>query len=208
MTSLLFNILSRFILAFSPGSKCLLISWLQSPSTAILAPKKTKSVSVSIVSQSIYHEVLRLDIMILVLSILNFKPDFSFSSFTFIKRLFSSPLLSAIRVMSSEYLRLLIFLPAILIPAWTSSSLAFCMMYTASRVTIYSLDILLSQFWTMLFHDQLFHDCCSMTSSNYCFFVCLKVSQEVGKVVWYSHLFKNFPQCVVIHTVKGFSIVI
>ena len=46
-----------------------------------------------------------------------------------------------------------------------------------------------------------------MSSSNYCFLICIHVSQEKGKVVWYSHLFKNFPQFVVIHTVKGFGIV-
>ena len=49
--------------------------------------------------------------------------------------------------------------------------------------------------------------CFSMSSSNCCFLTCLKISQEAGKVVWYSHLFKNFPQFVVIHTVEGFSIV-
>ena len=49
--------------------------------------------------------------------------------------------------------------------------------------------------------------CCSMSSSNYCFLTCLQVSQKAGKVVWYSHLLKNFPQFVVIHTFKGFSIV-
>ena len=46
-----------------------------------------------------------------------------------------------------------------------------------------------------------------MSSSNCCFLTCIQVSQEAGKVVWYSHLFKNFPQFVVIHTVKGFNIV-
>ena len=46
-----------------------------------------------------------------------------------------------------------------------------------------------------------------MSSSNYCFLTCLQISQEEGQVVWYSHLFQNFPQFVVIHTVKGFSIV-
>ena len=45
---------------------------------------------------------------------------------------------------------------------------------------------------------------CSMSSSNCCFLTCIQISQEAGKVVWYSHLFKNFPQFVVIHTVKGF----
>ena len=46
-----------------------------------------------------------------------------------------------------------------------------------------------------------------MSSSNCCFLTCIQVSQEAGKVVWYSHLFKNFPQCLVIHTVKRVSIV-
>ena len=49
--------------------------------------------------------------------------------------------------------------------------------------------------------------CCSISGSNSCFLTCIQVSQEAGKVVWYSHLFKNFPWFVVIHTVKGFSIV-
>ena len=49
--------------------------------------------------------------------------------------------------------------------------------------------------------------CCSMSSSNCCFLTCMQISQEVGKVVWYSYIFKNFPQFVVIHTVKGFCIV-
>ena len=49
--------------------------------------------------------------------------------------------------------------------------------------------------------------CCSMSSSNYCFLSCIQISQEAGQVVWYSHLLKNFPQFVVIHRVKGFSVV-
>ena len=49
--------------------------------------------------------------------------------------------------------------------------------------------------------------CCSMSSSNCCFLTCIKVSQEAGQVVWHSHLFQNFPQFTVIHTVKGFGIV-
>ena len=48
--------------------------------------------------------------------------------------------------------------------------------------------------------------CCSMSGSNCCFLTCIQVSQGAAKVVWYSHLFKNFPQFVVIHTVKGFSV--
>ena len=49
--------------------------------------------------------------------------------------------------------------------------------------------------------------CCSISSSNCCFLTCIQVSQEAGQVVWYSHLFQNFPQFIVIHTVKGFGIV-
>ena len=62
--SLFFNILSRLVITFLPRSKHLLISWLQSPSAVILEPKKIKSVTVSIVSPSICHEVMGLDTMI------------------------------------------------------------------------------------------------------------------------------------------------
>ena len=75
-----------------------------------------------------------LDAMILVFWMLSFKPIFSLSSFIFIKRLFSFSSLSDIRVVSSAYLRLLIFLPAILIPACASSSPAFLMMYSAYKL--------------------------------------------------------------------------
>ena len=64
--SLLFNMLSRFVIALLPRSKRLLISWLQSPSAVILEPKKRKSVTVSIVSPSICHEVMGLDTRIFV----------------------------------------------------------------------------------------------------------------------------------------------
>ena len=83
------------------------------------------------VSTSICHEVMGQDAMILVFLMLSFKPTFSLSSFNFIKRLFIYSSHSAIRVVSSAYLRLLIFLSAGLIPACASSSPAFLMMYTA-----------------------------------------------------------------------------
>ena len=149
---------SRLVIAFLPRSKCLLISWLQSPSAVILEPKKIKSDTFSNISPSICHEVMGQDAMILVFWMLSFKPTFSLSPFTFIKRLFNSSLLSAIRVVPSAYLRLLIFLLAILIP------------------------------W------------CSMSSSNCCFFNSIQISQEAGYVVWYSHLFQNFPQFIVIQS--------
>ena len=94
--SLLFNMLSRSVIAFLPRGKHLLISQLQSPSAVILEPKKTQFVTVSILSPSICHEVMGPDAMILVFWMLSFKPTFSLSSFTFIKRLFSSFSLSAI----------------------------------------------------------------------------------------------------------------
>ena len=107
--SLLFNMLSSLVKTFLPRSNHLLISWLQSPSAVILEPPKLKSVTVSTVSPSICHEVMGPDAMILVFWMLSFKPIFSLSYFTFIKRFFSSSP-SAIRVVSSAYLRLLIFL--------------------------------------------------------------------------------------------------
>ena len=130
---LLFNMLSRLVITFLPRSKHLLISWLQSPSAVIL--ELLKSAIVSTVSPSICHEVMGPDAMILVFWMLSFKPTFSLSSFTFSKRLFSSSF-SAIRMVSSAYLKLWIFLPAILIPACASST-------HLSTVTTYSLDILL-----------------------------------------------------------------
>ena len=112
MMSLLFNMLFRLVIALLPRSKRLLISRLQSPSAGILEPLKIKSVTVSTVSPSICHEVMGPDAMILVFWMLSLSQLFH-SSFTFIERLFSSSSLSVIRVVSSAYLRLLIFLLAI-----------------------------------------------------------------------------------------------
>ena len=69
--------LSRLVITFLPRSKCLLISWLQSPSAVILEPKKIKSATVSTVSPSICHEVMGPDAMILVFRMLSFKLTFS-----------------------------------------------------------------------------------------------------------------------------------
>ena len=85
-----FSMLSRLVIAFLSRSKHLLILWLQSSSAVILEPKKIKSVTVSIVSPSICQKVMEPDTMMLVFCMLSFKPTFSLSSFTFIKRLFSS----------------------------------------------------------------------------------------------------------------------
>ena len=103
--------------------------------------------------------------------------------------------------MSSACMRLLIFLPAILIPACASPSPAFHMMYSAYKLNKQGdniLDILLFYLEPV---------CCSMSSSSCCFLTSIHISQEAGQVVWYCHLLKNFPQFVMIHTVKGFGIV-
>ena len=155
--SLLFNTLSRIVIAFLQKSMCLLISWLQSPSAVILEPTKIKSVTVSIFSPSISHEMMGPDAMTLVFWMLSFKPAFSLSSFTFIKRFFSYFLVSAIRVVSPTYLRLLIFswkswFQLVIHPAW---HFTLCNLHILSKVTIYSLDVPVSHFGTSpLFHVQ------------------------------------------------------
>ena len=154
--TLLFNTLSWFVIVFLARRKCLWISWLQSSSSMVLEPRKTKSVSVSTFSPSIYHEVMGPDAMIFISWLLSFKPAFLLSSFILIKRLFSSSSLSAIKEISSAYLRLLIFLLEMLIPAGDSSSLVFCMMYSAYKLNKQG-DIIqpccTRQIWTsLLFH--------------------------------------------------------
>ena len=143
------------------------------------------------------------DAMIFIFWMLSFKPTFSLFSFTFIKRLFSASSLSAIRVVSPAYLRLLIFLPAVLIPACDSSSPAFCMIYSAYKINKqgnkYTALTSSLPIW-----NQPVVPCPVLTVASW---NCIQVSQEAGKVVWYSHLFKSFPQFVVVHIVKGCSMV-
>ena len=93
-----------------------------------------KSVTASTFSQFSCHEMMGLSAVILVFQLFNFKPAFSLSSFTLIKKLISSFSLSAIRLISSADLRQLIFLQAKLIPAYDSSSSVFCMMYFAQTL--------------------------------------------------------------------------
>ena len=140
---LLFNTVSRFVIAFLPRSNRLLISWLQSPSIVMLEPKKRKSVTTSTYSPSLCCKAMGPDAIILVFFFLfffffffifSFKLALLLSSFILIKRLFSSYSLSAIREVSSIFLRLLMLFPPILIPACSSSSLAFLMMYSEHRL--------------------------------------------------------------------------
>ena len=133
--SLLFNTLSEFVIILFPRSKCLLISWLQSPSTVILEPKKISSVTVSIFSPSICREMMGLDIKIFIFWMLSFKKAFH-SPLSSSSRgcLIPRCSLSAIRVVSSAYLRFLLFLPAVLILTWALSNLSFHMMHSAYKL--------------------------------------------------------------------------
>ena len=207
--------LSRLVITLLPRSKHLLISWLQSAYAVILESKQIQSDTVSTVSpsiylsiylsiyQSIYHEVMGLDAMILVFWMLSFKPVFSLYSFTFIKSLFSSSSLSAIRVVSSAYLRLLIFLLAILIPACVSSCPTFLMMYSAYKLNKQGDN---TQPWGTPFPiwNQSVVPCPVLTVVSW------PAYRFLRRQVRWSGIpisFKNFPQFVVIHTVKSFSIV-
>ena len=143
---------------------------------------------------------------------LSFKPAFSLSSFTFIKRFFCSSLLSVTRVVSSAYLRLLIFVPAILILACASSSLAFRMMYSVyklnkgaslvaqmvKRLPAMRETRVRSLCWEDLLEKEMathyealtysfpnlepVH--CSMSSPNCCFLTCIQFSQEADGLVF------------------------
>ena len=123
------------------SSKTLQYSWQENPMNSM---KRQKDMTVEDEPPQVRrcvvwggrkcHEIMGPDTMILVFWMLSFKPFFSLSSFTFIKRLFNSSSLSAFRVVSSAYLRLLIFLLAVLIPAYNSSSSAFRMMYSACKL--------------------------------------------------------------------------
>ena len=121
--------LPRLVITFLPRNKHFLNFIATITICSDFGTPKIKSVTVSIVSPSICHEVMGPDAMILVFWTLSFKPTFSLSSFTFIKKLFTSSSLSTVRVVSSAYLRLLIFLTTILIPVCASSSPAFLLFH-------------------------------------------------------------------------------
>jgi len=152
-------------------------------------------------SPSICHTVMGPNAMILAFLIFSLKRALSLFPLTPIKRLFSSSSHSAIRVVSFTYLRLFIFLAPILILACNSSSPASLMVYSVYRLNKQGDSrqpcSTLSRSWT----TQLFHiEFC-------CFLTCIQVSQETGKMGWYSHLSKSFLQFIMIHRVKGFSII-
>ena len=106
-------------------------------------------------------------------------------------------------VVPSAYLRLLIFLLAILVTACPSSIPAFLMMLSAFKLNKKG-DNITALMYSFPNLEPVY---CSMPGSNCCFLNCIQISQEAGQVVWYFHLFKNFPQFVMIHTVKDFGVV-
>ena len=141
------------------------------------------------------------DAVILVFWMLSFKPTFSLSSFTFIKRLFSSSL-SAISVVSSAYLRWLIFLPAILIPACASSSPAFLLIYSAYKLNEQGDNM---QPWCtlLLTWNQSVIPCPVLTVASWLTYRFLRRQVRWSGIPISWRIF----QFVVIYTVKGFAIV-
>ena len=151
---------------------------------------------------SICHEGMGPDTIILLFWMLSFKPVFSLSYFTLIKRFSSSSSLSAIRMVVSAFLRLFICLPAVVIPAWDSSILALHMMYSAYKLNKQGDSI---QPWRTPFPvwNQSVVPCPVLTVASWRVYSGFSGD---SKMVWYLHLFKNFPWFVVIHTVKGFRV--
>ena len=158
--SLLLNMLSRLVITFLPRSELeeinyKLISWLQSPSTVILELKKIKSDTVSTVSQSICHEVMGPDAVILVFWILSFKSAFSLFFHPHQEVLHFLPLdWCILQIWGCWYFSLQSWFQLVSHSAWHFMWCTLDISLT-SRGTIYSLDILLSQFWTSpFFHIQ------------------------------------------------------
>ena len=156
---------------------------------------KIKSDTVSTVSPSISHEVMGPDATIFVFWMLSFRPTFSLSlslsSRGFLVPLYFLPLgWCHLHIWGYWYFCWQSWFQFVLHPAW---HFAWCHRWQDTAL-MYSFP-----------NMEPVH--CFMSGSNCYFLTCIQISQEAGKVVWYSQLLKNFPQLVVIHTVKGFSIV-
>ena len=187
--SLLFNMLLRFVIAFLPRSNCFNFM-------AAVTICNDFGAQENKICHCFHFSLLYLPLSDGTgchdLSFMNiFKVSsqlFSLSSFTLIKRLFSSSSLSAIKVVSSAYLRLL-FLLAVLTAACDSFSPVFCMMHSAYPLNKQGVC---QYTGCQLSFPNLEPVRCSMSSSNCCFLSCILISQGTGKVVWYPYLFKNF----------------
>ena len=186
---------TRFVIAFLPRSKCLLIAWMHSWFTVILEPKKIKSVTVSSFSQ--WFAIKWWDWM----------PILVFWMYV-LSQVFYSPLSPS----SKGSLVPLHFLPLKwyhlhIWGYWYFSQeswfqLVSHLAWHFTCCTLYKLNSRVTALTYSFANLEPVH--CSMFC---CFLSCIQVSQETSKVVWYSHLFKNFPQFVVTHTVKGFRVV-
>ena len=178
--SLLFNMLSMFFIVSILRNKCLLISWLRSSTAVIFGAQENKichclhffPIYLLWIDGTRFHDLSCLNVVL--------RPPFHSSFSPFIKRVFSSSSLSAIRVLPSVYLNLLIFLWAVLIPAWHSSSLAFCLIYCAYKLNKQGDNIQPWQTHFSILNQSFFY---SMSSFNCCFLTCIQISQEIGKVV-------------------------
>jgi len=196
-----FKNVARLVITFLQTSKHLLISWLQSSSAVILEPLKINShcfhcfpIYLPWSDGTKCHDLHFLNV--------EFKPDVSLSPFTFIKRLFSFFSHSAMRVVFSAYLRLLIFLPATVIPACASSSWAFHMRYSAYNLNKQGGNIqpLHTPF---LIWNQSAVPCSVLTVASWPAYRFLR-----RQIRWSGiPVSVSIPQFVVIHTVKGFCMV-
>ena len=194
LMSLLFHMLPSFVIAFLPRSKCLLISWLQALSSVVLEPKKIKSVIAPPFPPPICHEVVRLDIMILVFWMLSFKSAFSLFSFTL-----SKSSLVPLHILPLEWYLHIWGCCYFSQQSWfllnDLSSLAFHMRYSAYKLNKQGDNIQPCHTPFQVLNESVV-PCKVLT----CFLTHKQVSQEAGKMVWYSHLFKNFPVCYDLHS--------
>ena len=146
-----------------------------------IGSQKIKSLTVSTVSPSICHEVMEPDAMILLYWMLSFKSTCSLYSFNLIKRLFSSSWLSAIKLVSSVYLWLLIFLLVILIPACASSSPTFLVMYSAYKLNKQG-DNMQPWYYPLLIWNQSVATCPVLTVASW------PANRFLRRQVWWSDI--------------------
>ena len=192
---------ARLVIDFLQTSKHLLISWLQSSFAVVLELPKIKSLTVSIVSPSIAMKWWD-QMPWSSFCECEFKPDVSLSSFTLIKRLVSISSCSAMRVVSSAYLRLLIFLPATMIPVCASSSWTFHKMWSAYNLNKQG-DRIQPLITPFLIWNQSAVPCSALTVASWRAYRFLR-----RQVRWSGiPISVSFLQFVVIHTVKRFCMV-
>jgi len=156
----------------------------------ILEPKKIKSVTVSMVSPYICHEVMGPDAVIFVFWMLSFKPSFQLQLFHF-----HQEVLQFIFVFCHKGGVIYISEVIDISPSNLDSSLCFIQPGILHVVLCMEVKSAGWQYTAFMYSFPNFKPVhCSMFNSNYCLLICIQISQEADKVVWYSYLFKNFPQ--------------